>query len=103
MSAEQTDTPSLARAKAQARSDLLFALYTHAAQDLEAVQHDRDRLLGELVDTQRRLADSLGEVRRLTEIEQRHAALLGSTSWRVTAPVRALGRLVKRTPDGSGP
>lgn len=98
MSANQTARAAPDLAKLQARSDLLLALTMHAAHDVEQVRRERDRLLAELVDTQGKLAQALGEIRRLTEIEQRHAALLASTSWRLTAPVRTLGRLLKRAP-----
>jgi hypothetical protein len=98
MPANQTESAAPDLTKLQARSDLLLALYMHAAHDVEQVQTERDRLLAELVDTQGKLAQALGEIGRLTEIEQRHAALLASTSWRVTAPIRTVGRLLKRAP-----
>jgi hypothetical protein len=98
MPANRPDSAAVDLTRLQARSDLLLALYMHAARDVEALQTDRDRRLAELIDTQDKLAQALGEIRRLTEIEQRHAALLASTSWRVTAPIRTLGRLMKRAP-----
>jgi hypothetical protein len=98
MSANPTDSAAVDLTRLQARSDLLLALYMHAARDVETLQTDRDRRLAELIDTQGKLAQALGEIRRLTEVEQRHTALLASTSWRVTAPIRTLGRLMKRAP-----
>jgi O-antigen chain-terminating methyltransferase len=116
MSCEQTDStaPELELAKIKARADLLLALYTHVAHDLEQAQSERERLRderdqarGELVHARselRRFNDDLHLARvelgqgtlRAAEMQQRYEALLSSTSWRLTAPVRALVRLVKR-------
>ena len=60
-------------AEAKARSDLLEALYTHAAHDLELTKRELD------------LAR-----RELESLSLAHNSLLGSTSWRCTAPLRAL-------------
>jgi hypothetical protein len=44
-------------------------------------------------------AVTLGQsVARVTELEQRLAAMRSSTSWRVSAPIRAIGRLFKDEP-----
>jgi hypothetical protein len=110
VSSEQTTTASEQElAQTKARANLLMALYAHVAHDLERSTHERDSLRGELEQARGDLASGRSELRRLnselgqsearaTELQQRHAALLDSTSWRVTAPLRALGRLVKREP-----
>jgi hypothetical protein len=109
VSSEQTTNTAseheLARAKA--RANLLTALYAHVAHDLEQSTRERESLRDERDQARRDLAHARTELQRLnnelgqsaacaTELQQRHAALLNSTSWRVTAPLRALGRLVKR-------
>ena len=73
-------TTELELAQARARADLLLALYTHADHDFQAAASE--------------LARAQGEVRRLTD---EVAALKASTSWRVTGPLRMLGRLFGRS------
>jgi len=102
LSSEQiADTaPEQELARAKARANLLLVLYTHVTQDLEQSKRECDSLRADLADARRaiqRLDDEVGHsAARATELQQRHAALLDSTSWRVTAPLRALGRLIKR-------
>ena len=102
MSSEQTPNTASEQELAQtkAKANLLVALYAHVVHDLEQSTRERDSLRGELAHGRselQRLNNELAEsAARATELQQRHAALLNSTSWRVTAPLRALGRLVKR-------
>jgi hypothetical protein len=116
MSLDQTNRAAPDLAKLEARSNLLLALYTHLAHDLEQTQRERDRLNTELAETQNELARARIEIEhrgkviahkdaelehsaaRIADMEHRHAVLLSSTSWRVSAPIRALGRLTKRAP-----
>jgi hypothetical protein len=87
-------------AQARAKADLLVALYANVTQDLEQSTRERDGLRGELAEARneiQRLNDELVRgAARATEQQQRHDALLNSTSWRVTAPLRALARLIGR-------
>jgi hypothetical protein len=109
VSSDQTTstTPQQELAQTRARANLLVALYAHVAHDLEQSTRERDRLRGEVDQARDELAQARSEIQRLNnelaqsaardmELQQRHAALLDSTSWRVTAPLRALGRLIKR-------
>jgi hypothetical protein len=102
VSSEQTPNTASEQelARAKARADLLAALYAHATHDLEQVTRERDDVRGELARARneiQRLNDELERsALRAKQQEQRHAALLDSTSWRLTAPLRAFGRLVKR-------
>ena len=117
-------TSDRAMAKLQAKANLLLALYSHVAQDLEHSRAEVDLLRKELADVRRELEQAhrhLGEARadvervhgqlthmlqerdRLTvraheleQLQQQHAALLNSTSWRITAPIRAVARIAKR-------
>ena len=111
VSSEQTPNTASEQelARTKARANLLMALYAHVAHDLERSTQERDSLRGELEQARGDLASARSELQRLnselgqsearaTDLQQRHAALLDSTSWRVTAPLRALGRLVKRRP-----
>jgi hypothetical protein len=79
MSPERTDDTAseLELAKINARANLLLALYAHVSHDLE--QSERSTLLA-------------------TELQERLDDILNSTSWRLTAPLRALARLVKSAP-----
>jgi hypothetical protein len=94
-------------AQTKARANLLVALYAHVSDDLERVTRERDQLRGDLEQARGDLAHARSELLRINielgqsearsaDQRQRHATLLDSTSWRVTAPLRALGRLVKR-------
>ena len=111
-------------AKLQAKVNLLLALYSHVSHDLERSSAEADLLRKELADIRREFEQAhrhLGEARadvervhgrlnhmlqerdRLTlraheleQLQQQHDALLNSTSWRITAPIRAVARIVKR-------
>jgi len=108
-------------ARAQAKTNLLLALYSHVAHDLELRQAEADRLRlelgalrGEFEQTHRHLGEARAEVERAHgqlnqtqnerdrlavrahELEQQLDALLRSASWRITAPIRALTRVMKR-------
>lgn len=102
VSSEQTSNTASEQKLAQtkAKANLLEALYAHVVHDFEQSTRERESLRGELAHARselQRLNDELAEsAARATELQLRHAALLNSTSWRVTAPLRALGRLVKR-------
>ena len=99
--------PEQELAQTRAKANLLVALYAHVTHDLEQLIRERDSLRGELDHARGEAAHMRAEVQRLnnelghssaraTELQQQHAALLNSTSWRVTAPLRALGGLLKR-------
>ena len=101
MSGTETSTaPEQELTQAKARANLLLALYANATHDLEQSKRECDDVRGELAQARgeiHRLSNDLGYVTaRTTELQQRHASLLNSTSWRVTAPLRALGGLIKR-------
>jgi hypothetical protein len=120
VSSEQTTgtTPQQELAQTRARADLLMALYAHVAHDLGRVTGERDGLRAERDQARReldqarseldqarreassevqRLNNALGQREaRIAELQQHHAALLDSRSWRVTAPLRMLGDLFKR-------
>ena len=108
-------------ATATAKTHLLLALYSHVSHDLERTRSEADRLRNELTDVRRELDQAerqLGEARddvtrvhrqlhetltaldRATEgaaqLRQQHEALLNSTSWRITAPIRAVTHVAKR-------
>jgi hypothetical protein len=98
-------------ARAQAKINLLLALYSHVAHDLEQKRTEADRLgleLGALLGDARaevervhgQLNQTMNERDRLAvradELLQQHEAVLNSASWRVTAPIRALTRVLKR-------
>ena len=111
MSSEETSTLSQQLAHAKARADLLLGLYAHASHDLKIAQQECDRLHQELAQVQKERSHSLDQMQAqlarveaelarsaayATELEAQRLALLASSSWRVTAPIRALGRLAKR-------
>src|SRR2546423_796684 len=106
-------------ARTQARANLLLALYSHVSHDLEQTRADGDLVRSHLSDTRREFEAQLSAVRselelarkeverlhwqlhetnnerqrvseRLAHLEQEHAAVLSSTSWRITAPIRAV-------------
>jgi hypothetical protein len=111
-------------AKLQAKANLLLALYSHVSHDLERSRVEVALLRKELADIRReceqahrRLGEARGDVERvhgqlnlllqerdrlavraheLEQLQQQHDALLNSTSWRITAPVRAVARIAKR-------
>ena len=108
-------------ARAQAKMNLLLALYSHVAHDLELRQAEADRLRlelgalrGEFERTHRHLGEARAEVERVhdqlnqtmnerdrlavraDQLQQQHNAVLNSASWRITAPIRALTRVMKR-------
>jgi uncharacterized protein (DUF3084 family) len=108
-------------ARLQARSNLLLALYSHAAHDLERTRVEADTLRNELAEVRRdfemahrqlgeardeveRVHRELGETRnerdrlaeRAAQLQQQLAAVIASTSWRITAPIRAVTRATKR-------
>lgn len=101
MSSEQTaSTTQQELVRTEARANLLVALYAHVTHECDRVREERDQARVELAQARseiERLGNELGQsAARATELRQRHAAFLDSTSWRVTAPLRALGRLFKR-------
>jgi len=108
--------------RTQAKTNLLLALYSHVAHDLELRQAEADRLRlelgairGEFEQTQRHLGEARAEVERVhgqlnqtmnerdrlavraDQLQLQHDAVVNSASWRITAPVRALTRVVKRS------
>jgi len=109
------------KARAQARSNLLLALYSHVSHDLEQRRAEADRLRlelgalrGEFEQTRGHLVEARAEVERVhgqlnqtlnerdrlavrsAELQRQYDAVVSSTSWRITAPVRALTRVMKR-------
>jgi hypothetical protein len=110
MSSEQPNSRVSGRetARLEAKANLFLALYSHASHDLERVRAEADRLRGELTQahTAREHARMefervLGETRRqldlqterTAQLQEQHDAVLNSTSWRMTAPIRAVTRL----------
>lgn len=108
-------------ALAQARTNLLMALYAHVSQDLEQTRAEADRLRlelgalrGEFEQACRHRDEARAEVQRAhgqlnaaqnerdrltvrtAELQQQHDTVVNSTSWRITAPIRALTRAMKR-------
>jgi predicted RNase H-like nuclease (RuvC/YqgF family) len=108
-------------ARAQAKTNLLQALYSHVSHDLEQTRAEANRLRlelgalrGEFEQTHRHLGEARAEVERvhgqlnhtlnerdrltvrIQELQQQHDVVMNSTSWRVTAPIRALTRVMKR-------
>lgn len=111
--------------KLEARANLLLALLSHARQELQQqkdlfqdhLEHRdsriseldnevrrRDGRISELHDEVRRRGGQIDELKnelarlRATErnLKMTVAALMQSTSWRITAPLRAMGRAVKK-------
>jgi hypothetical protein len=107
--------------RAKARANLLLALYSHVAHDLEQTRAEADRLRlelgalrGHFEETRRHLGEARAEVEgvhsqlnqtmnerdrlavRVAELQQQHDAVVASTSWRITAPIRAVTRVMKR-------
>lgn len=68
-----------------------------ARAEVAAVREEAARLRGDVervrAETSAVSADRARVQAQVDEVREREAALLGSTSWRVTAPLRALGRL----------
>jgi septal ring factor EnvC (AmiA/AmiB activator) len=108
-------------ARAQARRNFLLAFYSHVSHDLDQTRAEADRLRlelgalrGEFEQTRRHLGEARAEVERVhgqlnqtqnerdrltvrtAELQQLHDQLVTSTSWRITAPIRALTRVMKR-------
>jgi hypothetical protein len=105
-------------AKLQAKANILLALYSHVAHDLERTRAEArteaDLLRGILADvrgdlesTQQQLAYARAErdaehqraehlASDLAHLQRQHDVVLSSTSWRITAPVRAAARIAKR-------
>ena len=108
-------------ARLEAKANLLLALYSHASDELERTRAEADDLRGrwaeaenlrrqlraeleqareELERVHRKLGEARHECDRLTErasqLDKRHQAVLNSTSWRMTAPIRALAGVMKR-------
>jgi hypothetical protein len=87
---------------------------SRAAEDLEHERAESDRLRREVAGVRGEFADACKEMERLqqelaatrherdlltqrsTQLQQQHEALLASTSWRVTAPIRVVTRAMKR-------
>ena len=73
-------------------------------QEVNGQSREADRQLAdarkEMERLHRQLGDVLNERDRLAEgnaqLQQQHDALRASTSWRATAPIRAMARLIKR-------
>jgi hypothetical protein len=114
VSSEETSTVSQQQlAHANARADLLLGLYAHVSHDLKSSLQEGDRLRQELAQAQKErtaiLDQAQAELARVeaelarseayvAELEAQRVALLASTSWRLTAPIRSFGRLAKRAP-----
>lgn len=112
MSSEQSNSTIAGEtARLQAKANLLLALYSHASHDLERTRGEADRLRDELagartarerarMEFERVLGETRHELNRLTEraaqLQERHDTVLNSTSWRMTAPIRAMTRLMRR-------
>jgi len=121
MSEPATKRSDRETARAEARANLLLALYSHVSHDLEQTRAEADHLRlelgavrGEFDGTRRHLGEARAEVERVhsqlnqtmnerdrlalrvAELQQQHDAIVASTSWRITAPIRALTRLMKR-------
>jgi len=121
MSEPATRTSDRETTRAKAKANLLLALYSHVSHDLEQTRADADRLrleLGALRGDFEQASRLLGEARaevervhgelnrttnerdrlamRIAELQQQHDATVNSTSWRITAPIRALTRVIKR-------
>jgi hypothetical protein len=116
--AASSTTSDREMAKLRAKANLLLALYSHVAQDLELaraearIEADLLRrqlagLHGELESAQQQHAHARAErdsarqqVERLTSDlahrQRQYDVILSSTSWRITAPVRAVARIATR-------
>lgn len=92
--------PEQELAQTRAKANLLVALYAHVTHDLEQLLRERDSLRSELDQARGEATHMRAEVQRLNnelgQSDARATELQHSTSWRVTAPLRALGRLLKR-------
>ena len=113
MSSEQSNSTVSGRetARLEAKANLLLALYSHASHDLERTRAEAARLRGELTEAHtardqarmevERVRGEMGtELNRLAgrtaHLQEQHDAVLNSTSWRMTAPIRAVTRLMRR-------
>jgi septal ring factor EnvC (AmiA/AmiB activator) len=121
MSEPASKTSDRETARASAKANLLLALYSHVSHDLEQTRAEADRLRlelgavrGEFDQTRRHLGEARAEVERvhgqlnqttnecdrlavrIAELQQQLDALVNSTSWRITAPIRALTRVIRR-------
>src|SRR3954464_15933235 len=116
-----TNTSDREMARAQAKTNLLLALHSHVAHDLEQKRAEADRLnlelgalRGEFEQTHRHLDEVRAEAHRVhgqlnqtinerhrlalrtDQVQQPHDALLNSASWRITAPIRHVQGVLKR-------
>ena len=99
---------------ARAEADSLRRKLADVRSELANARGELADARGELADAHREFADArkdlervqreLGETRhardrsteRNSRLQQQHDALLASTSWRITAPIRAVARIAKR-------
>jgi hypothetical protein len=104
MSAENENAASHAMAKLRAKVNLLNALLSFSVNERERGQREAAELRRTIDELRRQIdeADRLhkqSELQRLNEIEglrRELDVLIGSTSWRLTAPIRVIGRWLKR-------
>jgi hypothetical protein len=110
MSAENENAASHAMAKLKAKVNPLNALLSFSVNERERGQREAAELRQQIVELHRQIDELRRQIdeadrqhrasdkERLNEIEglrQELAALLGSTSWRLSAPIRIIGRWLK--------
>jgi hypothetical protein len=88
---EDKDAETKSTVKLRARATLLFALLSHSRQRAAAFQHELQNKISHL-ETRVQQQEA-----RLEQQEDTIAVIMQSASWRWTAPLRALKRVVRRS------